>query len=186
MNTPNHTHAVIRELERTLSMIAPEQVEQLVERIIAAKKILVAGAGRSGLCVRAFAMRLMHMGFDAYVVGETVTPNFEAADLLLIGSGSGETGSLVQMARKARDIGGHIALVTIFPQSTIGQLADIAVRIPAPSPKVSADAEWTSIQPMGSLFEQSLFIFLDLVILRLMQRTALDSAGMFKRHANLE
>ena len=39
---------------------------------------------------------------------------------------------------------------------------------------------------MGSLFEQSLFIFLDLVILRLMQRTALDSAGMFKRHANLE
>ena len=131
MNTPNHTHAVIRELERTLSMIAPEQVEQLVEQIIAAKKILVAGAGRSGLCVKAFAMRLMHMGFDAYVVGETVTPNFEAADLLLIGSGvrrNRQPGA--NWRGRPGDIGGHIALVTIFPQSTIGQLADIAVRIP--------------------------------------------------------
>ena len=186
MTTRNHTSAVLGELERTLSMISPEESEQLAERIVAAQKILVAGAGRSGLAVKAFAMRLMHMGFDAHVVGETVTPNFEAADLLLIGSGSGKTGSLVQMARKAHEIGGGIALVTIFPQSTIGQLADLCVRIPAPTPKVSTDTEWTSIQPMGSLFEQSLFIFLDLVILSLMDRVAKNSDGMFRRHANLE
>jgi 6-phospho-3-hexuloisomerase len=177
---------VLGELERTLSAISPGEAEQFASRIVAAKKILVAGAGRSGLAVKAFAMRLMHMGFDAHVVGETVTPKLEAADLLLIGSGSGETGSLVQMARKTREIGGNIALVTIFPLSTIGQLADVCVRIPAPTPKVSADTGWTSIQPMGSLFEQSLFIFLDLVILRLMDSAARDSATMFRRHANLE
>ena len=74
MTTRNHTRAVLGELERTLSMISPEESEQLAERIVAAKKILVAGAGRSGLAVKAFAMRLMHMGFDAHVVGETVTP----------------------------------------------------------------------------------------------------------------
>lgn len=186
MTHRNYAGEVLGELERTLTMISPEETDQLVDRIVAAKKILVAGAGRSGLAVKAFAMRLMHMGFDAYVVGETVTPNFEATDLLLIGSGSGETGSLVQMATKAREIGGSIALITIFPRSTIGQLADITVRIPAPTPKVSTDTGWTSIQPMGSLFEQSLFIFLDLTILRLMDRAAKDSGTMFKRHANLE
>lgn len=186
MTARNDTAEVLRELERTLSAISPDAAEQLVDRIVGAKKILVAGAGRSGLAVKGFAMRLMHMGFDAYVVGETVTPNFTPDDLLLVGSGSGETGSLVHMAKKGREIGGTIALITIFPQSSIGQLADVTVHIPAPTPKVSADSGWTSIQPMGTLFEQSLSIFLDLTILRLMERAAKDSTGMFKRHANLE
>ncbi|MFT3848759.1 MAG: 6-phospho-3-hexuloisomerase [Propionivibrio sp.] len=186
MNVDDYAAEVLGELKLALSAISNDEAEQLADRIVAARKILVAGAGRSGLAVKGFAMRLMHMGFDAYVVGETVTPNFEAADLLLIGSGSGETGSLVQMATKARAIGGGIALITIFPQSSIGRLADLAVRIPAPTPKVRAGAGWASIQPMGSLFEQSLFIFLDLVILRLMEHAAKDSGTMFKRHANLE
>lgn len=186
MTPRNYTAEVLGELERTLGAISPDAAEQLVDRIVGSKKILVAGAGRSGLAVKGFAMRLMHMGFDAYVVGETVTPNFTADDLLLVGSGSGETGSLVHMAKKAREIGGAIALITVFPQSSIGQLADVSVRIPAPTPKVSADSGWASIQPMGTLFEQSLSIFLDLTILRLMERAAKNSAGMFKRHANLE
>jgi len=186
MTPRNYTAEVLVELERTLGAISPDAAAQLVERIVGARKILVAGAGRSGLAVKGFAMRLMHMGFNAYVVGETVTPNFTADDLLLVGSGSGETGSLVHMAKKAREIGGGIALITIFPQSSIGRLADVTVRIPAPTPKVSADSGWVSIQPMGTLFEQSLSIFLDLTILRLMERAAKDSAGMFKRHANLE
>ena len=186
MTTRDYTAEVLGELERTLSAISPEAAEQLVDRIVGAKKILVAGAGRSGLAVKGFAMRLMHMGFDAYVVGETVTPNFTEDDLLLVGSGSGETGSLVHVTTKAREIGGGVALITIFPQSSIGQIADLSVRIPAPTPKVNADSGWTSIQPMGTLFEQSLSIFLDLTILRLMQRATKDSADMFKRHANLE
>ncbi len=51
---------------------------------------------------------------------------------------------------------------------------------------MSADSGWTSIQPMGTLFEQSLAIFLDTTILRLMEHTAKSSDGMFTRHANLE
>ncbi|MCG6198002.1 SIS domain-containing protein, partial [Anoxybacillus sp. LAT_38] len=74
----------------------------------------------------------------AYVVGETVTPTFEKDDLLIIGSGSGETKSLVSMATKAKSIGGAVAAVTIFPESTIGQLADLVITLPG-SPKDQAD-----------------------------------------------
>ena len=186
MKPLNYVPEVIRELERTLFMIAADDAEQLAELIVKSKKILLAGAGRSGFAVKAFAMRLMHLGFDAHVVGETVTPNLDDNDLLLIGSGSGETASLVSMAEKARKIGASLALVSIFPDSSIGRLADVAVRIPAPSPKVNGTAEWTSIQPMGTLFEQSLFIFLDILILMLMEMQAKDSAIMFQRHANIE
>jgi 6-phospho-3-hexuloisomerase len=184
MDTP--TRAVLAELDRTLGAISPQDAENLVDRILGAKNVFLAGAGRSGLAVRAFAMRLMHMGFGAYVVGEIVTPGMKADDLLLIGSGSGATASLVAMAEKAKKIGAGVALVTIFPDSRIGQLADAVVKIPAPTPKGEGAAQFTSVQPMGSLFEQSLLIFFDIIVMRLMEKKGLDSTTMFERHANLE
>ena len=187
MNTTDYAREVLSELERTLAAIAPQDAEALVELIEGAERIFLAGAGRSGLAVKAFAMRLMHMGLAAHVVGETATPGMGAADLLIIGSGSGETGSLVAMAGKAQRLGGRLALVTIFPQSSIGKLADVVVRIPAPTPKAEGgEGGLASIQPMGSLFEQSLLIFLDILVMRLMERQKIVSATMFERHANLE
>jgi 6-phospho-3-hexuloisomerase len=186
MNTTEYTVAITKEVERTVSQIDAESGEKLTDAILSAKKILAAGAGRSGFMVKAFAMRLMHMGFESYVAGETVTPNIESDDILIIGSGSGETGSLVSMAQKAKKIGSALALVSIFPESVIGKLADVVVKIPAPTPKVKTGTGFKSIQPMGSLFEQSLLLVFDAVILRLMEKQGKDSDTMFGRHANLE
>ena len=77
-------------------------------------------------------------------------------------------------------------LVTIDPSSPIGQLADFVIRVPAPSPKASGGGESSSVQPMGSLFEQSLFILLDALIVMLMEKREINAADMFGRHANLE
>ena len=186
MSTADHIRQVMGELDRALAAIAPDDAERLVDLILGARRVFVAGAGRSGLAIKAFAMRLMHLGLDVYVVGETVTPAMTADDLLLIGSGSGETASLVAMAEKVRALKGRLALVTIVADSRIGRLADAVVVIPAPSPKARALHGITSVQPMGSLFEQSLLILLDVIVLRLMERQGRDSAAMFERHANLE
>ncbi|WP_146808001.1 MULTISPECIES: 6-phospho-3-hexuloisomerase [Aneurinibacillus] len=185
METTQYVDKIIRELSQTVDLISNEEAEKLVNGILESKKIFVAGAGRSGLMSKSFAMRMMHMGLDAYVVGETVTPNLEKDDILIIGSGSGETKSLVSMAEKAKSLGGTVAVVTIFPESTIGRLADIAIKLPG-SPKDKSDSGYKTIQPMGSLFEQTLLLFYDAVILRLMEKKGLDSTTMFGRHANLE
>ena len=186
MNVTEYSKIITAELERTLAQVDAEAGERLAGAILRARKVLVAGAGRSGMAARAFAMRLMHMGFDAYVVGETVTPNLEAEDLFIVASGSGETGSLVVMSEKARRIGATLATVTIRPEGSIGRMADIAVKIPAPTPKAEVSGDFKSIQPMGSLFEQSLLLFLDAMILQLMELRGDDSDTMFTRHANLE
>jgi 6-phospho-3-hexuloisomerase len=186
MNTTDYAIAVTGELECTIAQIDPEGGEKLTDLLLSAKKIFTAGAGRSGFMVKAFAMRLMHMGFESHVVGETVTPNIEAQDVLIIGSGSGETESLVSMAMRAKKIGAQLAVVSISPESTMGKLADVVIKIPAPSPKVKNATGFTSIQPMGSLFEQCLLLALDGVILRLMEKQGKDSDTMFCRHANLE
>lgn len=94
--------SVIEELRRTLTAVSYEQQEQLAAEIQKANRVFVAGAGRSGMMARCFAMRLMHMGITAYMVGEVVTPSIAAGDLLVIASGSGETASLVSMPNADR------------------------------------------------------------------------------------
>lgn len=185
MNTTQYLAEIIKELDRSVDLISNDEAEKLVNGILESKKIFVAGAGRSGFMAKSFAMRMMHMGIDAYVIGETVTPNFEEDDILIIGSGSGETKSLISMVKKARNIGGTIAAVTIFPESTIGQLADITVKLPG-SPKDQSEGDYKTIQPMGSLFEQTLLLLCDAITLRFMEKKGLDTTKMYGKHANLE
>ena len=185
MQTTQYLDKVISELSQTASLISNHEAEQLVNKMLEANKIFVAGAGRSGFMGKSFAMRMMHMGIDAYVVGETVTANLEKEDLLIIGSGSGETKTLVSIAEKAKSIGGTIAAVTINPHSTIGSLADIVIKLPG-SPKDQSAGDYKTIQPMGSLFEQTMLLFYDALILRIMEKNGLDSNTMYGKHANLE
>ena len=79
-----------------------------------------------------------------------------------------------------------MASVTIYPASTIGALSETVVVIHAPTSKSDIDTGFRSVQPMGSLFEQSLLLCLDYVILILMDKTQITAEEMFTRHANLE
>lgn len=185
MNTIDYLQKIIEELQGTVQGTSDTEAEQLVEAIVSAKKVFVAGAGRSGLMAKSFAMRMMHMGIDAYAVGETVTANLEKGDLLIVGTGSGETKTLIPLVEKAKSLGGKVAAVTLSAQSTIGEIADIKV-ILSGAPKDREKDQFETIQPMGSLFEQTSLLFYDAVILRFMEKEMLDSQQMYGKHANLE
>ncbi len=178
---------IVAELGQCLTKVSPDSIETALDELSKTKRVFLAGAGRSALAIRGFAMRLMHMRKTVHVVGETTTPGITKDDLLIIGSGSGRTASLLAMAQKSKQIGARLMLITIDPQSPIGELADCVVQIPAPSPKTQSDKPLSkSIQPMGSLFEQSLFLLLDSMVLLLMDKENISSDEMFVSHANLE
>ncbi|MEK3735062.1 MULTISPECIES: 6-phospho-3-hexuloisomerase [Paenibacillus] len=176
---------IASEIAESVEKIDGTQVEALIERILKSEAVFVAGSGRSGLMIRAFAMRLMQMGHRVHVVGDTVTPAIGARDLLIIGSGSGETQSLVAMAQKAKQIGSSLAAITIKPESRIGALADVVVQLPGATKDQQQDF-LTTVQPMASLFEQTMLVVLDAAILRLMEKSDQQSDRMFGLHANLE
>ncbi len=186
MNIQAYISQICDELSETVGHVCNDSAEKLADAIIDAETVFVAGAGRSGLAMKNFAMRLMHLGFDTHVVGETVTPSITEKDVLLIGSGSGSTSSLVTSANKADAIGVTICLITIDENSPIGKLAEVVLPISAPSPKIDRDVGFRSVQPLGSLFEQSLLLTLEAIILLLMERTGKTPESMFTRHANLE
>jgi 6-phospho-3-hexuloisomerase len=51
----------LKELQRTAELISDNETEELVNGILEAKKVFVAGAGRSGFMGKSFAMRMIHM-----------------------------------------------------------------------------------------------------------------------------
>ncbi|MBC5648532.1 6-phospho-3-hexuloisomerase [Christensenella tenuis] len=180
------TEAILSELGGTLGKIDEEQAAAFAQMVYEAPRVFLAGCGRSGLMVRAFAMRCMHMGKTVYVLGDVTTPSIRKGDLLVVASGSGETESLVSHVKKAKKFGAKVATVTIYPKAAIGSMSDCAVWINAPTSKSEEDTGVTSVQPMGSLFEQSLLLFLDTTIVRMMELSGKSSEEMFENHANLE
>lgn len=187
MRTKEILYMVTKELNDTFSNLKEEQLDTFKEKILEANKILVAGAGRSLMMIRGFAMRLMHMGFVAYVVGETVTPAIEKGDLLIIASGSGSTGTLTVMAGKCKMIGADLALITTQADSPIGKLADLVIEVNAATTKVENNDK-NSVQPGANTFEQSVLLIGDAIIINLMSGRSLEESNkvLMTKHANLE
>lgn len=174
------------QLSHCLSLISESNVEALEDAIMSANNIFVMGAGRSMLALRCFAMRLMHLGFKSYVVGDTTTPAFSAGDLLIAGSGSGTTSSVLHIAEKAKNLGGVVAVITINSESPIGELADIVVSIPAYTDKEQYEGMDKPILPGGSEFESAILLLGDAMVEPLGEKRGISTDKPFSLHANLE
>ena len=187
METKEVAYRAAMELAETLKKIDQQQINQLVNEIKQAKRIFVSGAGRSLLMLKGLAMRLMHLGYEVYIVGEVTTPAFLSEDLLILASASGETTSLVNTASKANKIGGKIISLTIFPESTLANLSTGIIRIPAYTDKLpESDENQKGILPGGSMFEEAVLLLADSMIVELALEQKVPTDRSFEKHANLE
>ena len=159
--------AIVADIGRTLRAVEPAQIDAMQAALLKAERIFVAGKGRSGLQMRAFAMRLMQLGFRVHVVDEVTTPAIGAGDLFLIGSASGRTASLRTYIEAAQAAGASLAAFSGDRESPITQAADTLLAIPASNFKAGRSRGDESVLVMGSLFEQSLGLLCELLIIRL-------------------
>ena len=169
---------ILDELAALIDEVDPKPIDAAIEEIRTARRIFIAGIGRSGLMARAFAMRLTHLGLDVHVVGETTTPQIGEGDLLICCSRRGESGSQQHFIDLAHGAGARAALFTASADSTVSSLADVVVVLPHPTVPPS--------QPLGTLFEQMLLLLLDALVVRLMADLNIDEAAMQRKHTSLE
>lgn len=181
----NNIDDIVKEIQQVLSSVSEDQVDSLIDSILDANKIVVCGAGRVGMAIRGFGMRLGHLGFRAYTLGDSTVPNIGKGDLLLTASGSGETQTIYDLVEIAKKNGARVSLVTGNASSRMGRLADVIVEIKAPS-KTKAIEGFSSVQPMTTLNEQCLGIFFDAVVLQIMEKKGETHDTMWARHSNLE
>lgn len=176
---------VLGELNEVFDRIDLPSVEKLLEAVKKSKRIFLMGVGREGLATRAFAMRLMHFGKEVHWCWDDTTPGVTKDDLFIFTSGSGEIGHIHYVASEVKKTGATIALVTGVPGRKTSALADIILWVPA-SVFHGDDKVVPSIQPMGNLFEQSLFILFDLMIMKLVDESDTSFEAMAARHRNFE
>jgi len=162
----------------------PGDLDRVLDVLTRADRVFVLGAGRSGLALRMTAMRLMHLGLDVHVVGETTTPAIRAGDALLAASGSGTTTGIVRAAETTVAVGARIAAITTVRDSPLARAADALVVVPAAT---KLDRSGTaSAQYAGGLFEQAVMLVGDAIFDALWHRSGLDGDDLWPRHANLE
>lgn len=174
---------IIKELETSIKKIREKNVTDIIDKIKSHQRIFVYGTGRSGLMLKALAMRLMQIGLESYVVGETTTPSVGKGDLLIVASASGETGSVVMTTESAIKQGVDLIVISSDPESRLGKIQTPDIVIESATKFSNSEA---SIQPLGSLFEQMLLIVFDTVILEMSQEQEGSNADMAHRHASLE
>lgn len=179
-------HVILSEIGRVLDRLDPEQVRQFIAAIRRARRIYIAGVGRSGLVVKAFGQRLMHLGFQVHMADEITAPGIARKDLLVCCSGTGRTQLTVFMARKAKSVGAAVASISATPGSPLWELSDCPLLLPAPLDGARQRGGLRTVQPARSLFEQATFLLLEAVILALKKEMGVREEQIARRHGNLE
>lgn len=187
--------AILDNIKSAEDYLDEEAIEKFEDIIIESKNIFVTGAGRSGLAAKAFAMRLMHLGLSAYVVGETISPAIYEDDCIIAISGSGETNTIVSAAKIAKNRGSKVLALTSYPDSTLGQLCDSYILVKGRTKKEVDDenyikrqihGNYTSLTPLGTAFELTTLVFLDAIVSELMEKMHQTESDLKARHTVLE
>jgi 6-phospho-3-hexuloisomerase len=187
--------AMLDNIENAEEYLSEDSINLIIEILTTSKNIFVTGAGRSGLAGKAFAMRLMHLGLSAYVVGETISPAIYADDCILAISGSGETNTIVNAVKISKNRGSKVIALTSYPESSLGKLADAILYVRGRTKvevddqdylKRQIDGNYTSLTPLGTAFEITSLVFLDGLVCELMNYMGKTESDLKSRHTVLE
>jgi 6-phospho-3-hexuloisomerase len=179
MTAIDRLDAVLAEMREVFARMDEDAVPQLASEIEGAGRTFIYGAGRNGLVLQAFAMRLMHLGLDAHYVGQLSAPPTGPGDVLITAMALGRLPSADAFVETARRRGVRISVITARPAAVMG--ADRVINLPA---QTMADP-MTSVLPLGSPFELALMLLCELTVVELMGRLGRTNADLAVRHANL-
>ena len=174
---------VMKEINQVMAQVDETQLQRILPLFTHKRRIFVRGAGRSGFQAKGFAMRLMHLGYEVYVLGETITPGVKEGDLFITISGSGTTKGVLMDAISAKEKGLTLLVFTSNRQSELAQIADALVVIPGAT-RTGSGIE--SIQLLSSLFDQTLHITLDVLCLMLSRQQSVTKDEILQAHVNIE
>ncbi len=180
----------MKELESWMDSISEEEVDRLVDSIFSARRIVCFGAGRMGISLRAFSMRLNHLGKESYFYDNSMfIPPVGKGDMFLFASGSGNTGTVLGLAKSASRTGCTIASIVGNGDSPLAVMSDVIVRFRPCSGGMNygeSERNIPSIQIMSTLNEQGLYMLCDMIALKYCDRYNMDRRIIEGRHCNVE
>ncbi|MEX2784052.1 6-phospho-3-hexuloisomerase [Streptococcus sp. H49] len=174
---------IISEIKGTLDYVDSNSIDQFIELIEKSNRVFFVGVGRVLLSLQAIAKRWNHLGIQTCIVGDITEPAITSRDILIVGSGSGRTAFPLIIAEKAKKYGATVVHIGTTDDCPMSNISDYFICIPASN---KLEQGITSIQPMTSLFEQSLLLFGDTLSLIYIRKHHLNMQSLWQFHANLE
>lgn len=181
------TTAIAEEHRKVFELLSMEELEAAMRAIEEAKTIFVFAAGREGISLRGFAMRLAHLGKPVHWIFDDTTVGIGAGDLYITSEGFGEVGSFAYYLKKVKEAGGTVLTFTGNPDGAhIREYADIPVFVRATAYLAGRKDVVPTIQMMGNQYEQHLYMLCDVIIMLLVEDMGLTYDDLERRHRNVE
>lgn len=186
---------IIREQEQVFELMDLDQLKEFMDAIISANKIFIMAGGREGISLRSFAMRLAHLGKETHWLWDDTTPAMGEGDLFIVSMGSGDVGMFRYIIEQASKTGAKICIITGLPEGNLVQkYADLHLFVHAAvyfsegsfDPERPQHDVVKTMQPMGNLYEQHLYMLLDIIVILLKDEMGQTYDDMEKRHRNVE
>ncbi|WP_208585610.1 6-phospho-3-hexuloisomerase [Gracilibacillus suaedae] len=176
---------LVDEAKKAFLSINEEDIEMFAQHVLQARKIFIYGLGRERLMLKAFAMRLMHLGFDVHMVGDVTTPRITEKDLFITSSGTGYLSTVDALLKIVKNSGAKVVYMTADKTSSLVAYATQAIVIEAQTMKDEISNR-QSLQPMGAVFEQAQLFLFEWLILVLKEISNISDEEMEQYHTNLE
>jgi len=181
------TAAIVQEHKDVFARMDMDTLGGFIDILKNANRIFVFGCGREGISLRGFAMRLAHMGKRTYWLWDDTTINIEPGDVFVCSEGHGYAGSFDYILKSAKKAGAKMVILTGDPDGQhCKELADFIVFLRSYAFLSERTDVVPTIQLMGAQYEQHLYMFLDVVIIMLMETLGLKPGDLQARHRNVE
>ena len=168
---------IFLELSKTYETITPGSEICFVKEVLSCEGAIVGlGAGRMGYALQAFTMRLSHLGYKSYMIGDTSLPRIGPKDLVIVNSSSGETPTILLLTKIAKQAEARIILLTGNSESSLAKIADLVI----------AYNKINSTQLMKTVYEQFSFLFFDHCAAQIADQGKLSVSEIEVNHSILE
>ena len=180
----SETDRAVQEIADAVRSVPDAELDDVVDELLAARRIACYAGGREGLVMRGLVMRLFHAGLDAHYVGEMTCPAAGAGDLVVLSCGPGHISMVEALAAVAKRDGARLLHLTAQPTTRPPPGAHTGAPTP-PQPR-AADRGSAAALPMGSAYEIALLVLVDLITNRVRRRRTESVEELRSRHTNLE
>lgn len=172
----------VKVIEDTYSILDMDELEKAVKMIAAAKRIMILGAGFSGVVGKDFSYKLLELGKNVVFESDfhiqlSLLTTMKKKDLLFVISYSGKTKEVYEITKQAKERGLFVIALTTIALNPIRDLADVRLN----TVELGKNFRATALAPRISQMTLIDMIYVRLILgNKEMENTILDAMDIVK------
>jgi len=186
------SESIMHQVSSAVLGISQTKVQILAQMIQNAELVCTFGAGKEALVMKDLAVRLHHLGFNAYYAEDTNIPQLDSSALVLVSAGPAFRRSVSGLIDEALSSESKVAVFSEDGFQAQNEMFVVQIpRTPIKQIHIGSDGEVVSpmspsLQDRPSLFDLDLSVLCECICVMLSKACGISPAEIRARHTNLE